>query len=78
MSKVLGDNYSVLRDDVRSFIVSFYGHVTEQNVVEIENDYQTRYIFIFLSFRFPKLTEQYFLTTRWPSADVIGQLVNHG
>ncbi|CAL8075395.1 unnamed protein product [Calicophoron daubneyi] len=61
------DAYAVLKEDVRSFVISFYGHIKEQNIVEIENDYQTR---------FPKLTEQYFMSTRWPSVDVIAQLVD--
>lgn len=61
------DNYSILKEDVRSFIISFCAHIREQNVVEIENDYQIK---------FPRLTEQYFVSTRWPTADVISKLVD--
>ncbi|KAF6776659.1 hypothetical protein AHF37_03574 [Paragonimus kellicotti] len=64
---MLGESYSVLKEDVRSFLINFAVHVKEQNVVEIENDYQIQ---------FPKLTDQYFGSTRWPSAEVIAQLLD--
>ncbi|KAF8563390.1 hypothetical protein P879_07991 [Paragonimus westermani] len=64
---MLGESYSVLKEDVRSFLINFAVHVKEQNVVEIENDYQTQ---------FPKLTDQYFGSTRWPSSEVIAQLLD--
>ncbi|CAH8595262.1 unnamed protein product [Schistosoma bovis] len=67
MSKQFSEGYSSLREDVRTFIVNLHIHIKEQNVVEIENDTQVK---------FPKLTEQYFMTTRWPSVDIIKQIVD--
>ncbi|TGZ73468.1 hypothetical protein CRM22_001491 [Opisthorchis felineus] len=64
---MFGDSYSGLKEDVRSFIVNFHTHIREQNVLEVENDYHVK---------FPKLTEQYFGSTRWPSCEVIAQLVD--
>ncbi|CAH8557745.1 unnamed protein product [Schistosoma turkestanicum] len=67
MSKSYSDGYSSLRDDVRTFIIDLHIHIQEQNVVEIEKDTQVK---------FPKLTEQYFMTTRWPNLDIIKQIVD--
>ncbi|THD26709.1 Eukaryotic translation initiation factor 3 subunit L [Fasciola hepatica] len=61
------DAYAVLKEDVRSFICSFYVHLKEKNITEIESDYQTK---------FPRLTEQYFVSTRWPSAEIVSKLVD--
>ncbi|CAH8647838.1 unnamed protein product [Dicrocoelium dendriticum] len=63
----MSDTYSILKEDVRSFIISFCEHIREQNIVEIESDYQIK---------FPRLTDQYFISTRWPTADVIAKLVD--
>ncbi|CAH8860974.1 unnamed protein product [Trichobilharzia szidati] len=67
MSKQFSEGYSLLREDVRSFIVNLHTHIQEQNIVEIENDTQVK---------FPKLTEQYFMSTRWPSVDIVAQIVD--
>ncbi|CAH8569812.1 unnamed protein product [Heterobilharzia americana] len=67
MSKQFSEGYSVLRDDVRSFIISLHTHIQEQNVKEIEIDTQVK---------FPKLTEQYFMSTRWPSVEIVSQIVD--
>ncbi|KAH8857464.1 Eukaryotic translation initiation factor 3 subunit L [Schistosoma japonicum] len=67
MNKPFSEGYSSLRDDVRTFIVNLHHHIKGKNIIEIENDTQIR---------FPKLTEQYFMTTRWPSVDIIAQIVD--
>nr|CAH8862898.1 unnamed protein product [Trichobilharzia regenti] len=67
MSKQFSEGYSLLREDVRSFIVNLHTHIQEQNIVEIENDTQVK---------FPKLTEQYFMSTRWPAVDIVAQIVD--
>ncbi|VDQ04352.1 unnamed protein product [Trichobilharzia regenti] len=69
MSKQFSEGYSLLREDVRSFIVNLHTHIQEQNIVEIENDTQVK---------FPKLTEQYFMSTRWPAVDIVAQIVDAG
>lgn len=66
VTKTHGDTYSGLKEDVRSFLINFHLHITEHKIFEIENDYQVK---------FPKLTEQYFMSTRWPSAELVAQLV---
>lgn len=50
MNKGSNENYTGLKEDVRSFIVSFYEHVKEQNVVEVENDCQIQYVLFFFTF----------------------------
>ncbi|KAM3184122.1 hypothetical protein ACTXT7_009017 [Hymenolepis weldensis] len=66
-SKGRDDTYKNLSDDVKSFIKSFYKHVKNHDSKEIENDYMVR---------FPKLTDQYFKSTRWPAVDYIAPLCN--
>nr|VZI08779.1 unnamed protein product [Spirometra erinaceieuropaei] len=68
-AKAQADPYKTLCDDVKTFITSFHHHIKTNNLVEIENDYAVK---------FPKLTEQYFKSTRWPSAEIIAPLVNKG
>ncbi|CDS43470.1 eukaryotic translation initiation factor 3 [Echinococcus multilocularis] len=67
VSKAHDDPYKALCADVEAFIKSFYKHVKSNDLAEIENDYVVK---------FPKLTEQYFKTTRWPPAEAIAPLVN--
>ncbi|VDD77762.1 unnamed protein product [Mesocestoides corti] len=67
VTKASDDPYKTLCDDVKSFIVSFYKHIKSNDLVEIENDYVIK---------FPKLTEQYFKSTRWPSVEIIAPLVH--
>uniref|UniRef100_A0A0X3Q1L3 Eukaryotic translation initiation factor 3 subunit L n=1 Tax=Schistocephalus solidus TaxID=70667 RepID=A0A0X3Q1L3_SCHSO len=66
-AKPLADPYKTLCEDVKTFITSFYQHIKTNNLVEIENDYAVK---------FPKLTEQYFKSTRWPAVEIIAPLVN--
>ncbi|KAL5965296.1 Eukaryotic translation initiation factor 3 subunit L [Taenia solium] len=66
-SKAHDDIYKTLCADVEGFIKSFYKHVKSNDLVEIENGYIVK---------FPKLTEQYFKTTRWPPAEAIAPLVD--
>ncbi|VDK42718.1 unnamed protein product [Dibothriocephalus latus] len=66
-AKPQADPYKNLCEDVKTFITSFYQHIKTNNLVEIENDYAVK---------FPKLTDQYFKSTRWPSVDIIAPLVN--
>ncbi|XP_030839981.1 eukaryotic translation initiation factor 3 subunit L isoform X2 [Strongylocentrotus purpuratus] len=58
----------IVPEDIKRFLLDFQGHIRDKNVYDINHCYETT---------FNKLSESYFKNSSWPSAEIVGEIVNN-